>query len=397
MRGRFIPYSLLLLAFLTISTILLTQPVIRRVEQEVERTSKVIARLFSALLISATTEKEVADIVRGVLRDIEFPIIVTDELGIPRAWQRVGINPRKFTPEELNKPELLRNDPDFQRLLFFIGRLERLHDPIPIKRDEEIVGFIYYGEPRILDYFKLLPFFLMTVGVLSFFGLFWAARSIQTYQLETLWTSFAKGLAHQMGTPVSALLGWFELLKSRNIEPEILAQMEKDIERLRSILMRFSKIGGGEKLTRVNLTEVVKETVEESKRRFLKDVEVDVKIEEGVETMGDSELLSWSIENLLKNAYEARRPVDARIWVVLEKNESGPHILIGDNGKGIPKDKRKLLFKKSFSTKEKGWGMGLVLTRRIIEEIHKGKVRLLKSEPMRETVFEIRLPVLYHV
>jgi hypothetical protein len=397
MRGRFIPYSLLLLAFLTISTILLTQPVIRRVELEVERTSKVIARLFSALLISATTEKEVADIVRGVLKDVEFPIIVTDELGIPRAWQRVGVDPRKFTPEELNSPELLKNDPDFKRLLFYIGRLERLHSPIPIKRDEEIVGYIYYGEPRILDYFKLLPFFLMTVGILSFLGLFWAARSIQTYQLETLWTSFAKGLAHQMGTPVSALLGWFELLKAKNVDPEILEEIEKDISRLRSILMRFSKIGGGEKLTRVNLTEVVRETVEESKRRFLKDVDVDMELEEGVETLGDPELLSWSIENLLKNAYEARKPFDARIWVILEKDETGPVIKVGDNGKGIPKDKRKLLFKKSFSTKEKGWGMGLVLTRRIIEEIHKGRIRLIKSEPMRETVFEIRLPSHYHV
>ncbi|HDM90312.1 MAG: hypothetical protein DRQ06_03570 [Candidatus Hydrothermota bacterium] len=394
MRGRFIPYSLLILAFLTISSMLMTQPVIRRVEEEVRRTSRVIARLFSTLIISALSQEEVAHNLREILKEVDFPIIITDEMGIPRAWQRVGVDPKKFSPQELNNPILLKDDPDFKKLLWYIGRLGKIHKPMPIKKGEDIVGYLYYGYPPILDYLRVLPFLLMIVGILSFTGLFMAARSIQTYQLETLWTSFAKGLAHQMGTPVSSLFGWFELLKTQDVDPQILRGMERDLERLRSILSRFSRIGGGERLSPVDLGEMIENTVEESRARFLKGIDVELRLRDKVVVQGDRELLSWAVENLIKNAYEARKPANPRITIDLFREDGYAVIRVIDNGKGIPRDKRKFLFKKSFSTKERGWGMGLVLTRRIVEEVHKGRIRLIKSVPFSETVFEIRLPVL---
>ena len=394
MRGRFIPYSLLILAFLTISSMLMTQPVIRRVEEEVRRTSRVIARLFSTLIISALSQEEVAHNLREILKEVDFPIIITDEMGIPRAWQRVGVDPKKFSPQELNNPILLKDDPDFKKLLWYIGRLGKIHKPMPIKKGEDIVGYLYYGYPPILDYLRVLPFLLMIVGILSFTGLFMAARSIQTYQLETLWTSFAKGLAHQMGTPVSSLFGWFELLKTQDVDPEILRGMERDLERLRSILSRFSRIGGGERLSPVDLGEMIENTVEESRARFLKGIDVELRLRDKAVVQGDRELLSWAVENLIKNAYEARKPANPRITIDLFREDGYAVIRVIDNGKGIPRDKRKFLFKKSFSTKERGWGMGLVLTRRIVEEVHKGRIRLIKSVPFSETVFEIRLPVL---
>ena len=394
MRGRFIPYSLLILAFLTISSMLMTQPVIRRVEEEVRRTSRVIARLFSTLIISALSQEEVAHNLREILKEVDFPIIITDEMGISRAWQRVGVDPKKFSPQELNNPILLKDDPDFKKLLWYIGRLGKIHKPMPIKKGEDIVGYLYYGYPPILDYLRVLPFLLMIVGILSFTGLFMAARSIQTYQLETLWTSFAKGLAHQMGTPVSSLFGWFELLKTQDVDPQILRGMERDLERLRSILSRFSRIGGGERLSPVDLGEMIENTVEESRARFLKGIDVELRLRDKVVVQGDRELLSWAVENLIKNAYEARKPANPRITIDLFREDGYAVIRVIDNGKGIPRDKRKFLFKKSFSTKERGWGMGLVLTRRIVEEVHKGRIRLIKSVPFSETVFEIRLPVL---
>jgi len=393
MRGRFIPYSLLILAFLTISSMLMTQPVIRRVEEEVRRTSRVIARLFSTLIISALSQEEVAHNLREILKEVDFPIIITDEMGIPRAWQRVGVDPKKFS-QELNNPILLKDDPDFKKLLWYIGRLGKIHKPMPIKKGEDIVGYLYYGYPPILDYLRVLPFLLMIVGILSFTGLFMAARSIQTYQLETLWTSFAKGLAHQMGTPVSSLFGWFELLKTQDVDPEILRGMERDLERLRSILSRFSRIGGGERLSPVDLGEMIENTVEESRARFLKGIDVELRLRDKAVVQGDRELLSWAVENLIKNAYEARKPANPRITIDLFREDGYAVIRVIDNGKGIPRDKRKFLFKKSFSTKERGWGMGLVLTRRIVEEVHKGRICLIKSVPFSETVFEIRLPVL---
>lgn len=394
MRTRFARASLLFLAFLVISTAVVTQPVIRRVEKEVDRTSCVVARLFSTLIISALSQEDVAHSLRTTMRDMDFPIIITDEFGIPRAWRNVGVSPQRFSAEELNNPEMLKYDPDFKKLLWVIGRMEKLHSPMPIRKNEQVIGYLYYGEPRVLDYLRMLPFIIMTFGILSFLGLFWAAKSLQTYEVEALWTSFAKMLAHQMGTPVSSLFGWFELLKQKGINADLSVEIERDLNRLRSILTRFSRIGGGERLTTVNLSEVTRFTIEESKIRFLKGINIESQIDEEAYVKGDPELLSWAIENLIKNAYEARSSYEPRVSIVLKKGERFHRLLVKDNGKGIPKDKRKFLFRKRFSTKEKGWGMGLLLTRRIVQDVHEGKIRLLKSQPLFETVFEITFPTL---
>ncbi len=392
MRNRLLPAGLLILALFTASILVLTQPVINQVKREVLKSTRIMAELFSGLILSAIEQESVAKVLKEGLKDIDFPVIVTDNMGIPRAWKNINVDPNKFSAKDLEKPEKLKNDPDYKKLLWTLGRLSKLHPPVKIVKDGTIVGYIYYGDPPILNYLRVLPFLLLTVAVLSFLGLFWAAKSIQTYQLETLWVNFAKGLAHQMGTPVSSLYGWFEYLKmDPNTDPMIIEEMGKDLERMKSILRRFSKIGNGGKLHEVNLKEMIEETVNELRKRFLKDIDIELDLEDDVIVFGDKELLSWAIENLLKNAYEARRDENPRIRIELKKKGDKKIIRVIDNGKGIPKDKKKLLFKKSFSTKEKGWGMGLVLTRRIIEETHGGRIFLEKSEPLDETIFVIEL------
>ncbi len=392
MRNRLLPAGLLILALFTASILVLTQPVINQVKREVLKSTRIMAELFSGLILSAIEQESVANVLKEGLKDIDFPVIVTDNMGIPRAWRNINVDPNKFSAKDLEKPEKLKNDPDYKKLLWTLGRLSRLHPPVKIVKDGTVVGYIYYGDPPILNYLRVLPFLLLTVAVLSFLGLFWAAKSIQTYQLETLWVNFAKGLAHQMGTPVSSLYGWFEYLKmDPNTDPTVIEEMGKDLERMKSILRRFSKIGNGGKLHEVNLKEMIEETVEELKKRFLKDIDIELDLEDNAIVFGDKELLSWAIENLIKNAYEARRDENPRIRIELKKKGDKKIIRVIDNGKGIPKDKKKLLFKKSFSTKEKGWGMGLVLTRRIIEETHGGKIYLEKSEPLNETIFVIEL------
>ena len=392
MRNRLLPAGLLILALFTASTLILTQPVINQVKKEVQKSTRIMAELFSGLIISAIEQQSVADVLKEGLKDIDFPVIVTDNMGIPRAWKNIGVDPNKFSAKDLEKPEKLKNDPDYKKLLWTLGRLSKLHEPVKIVKDGNVVGYIYYGDPPILNYLRVLPLLLLLVAILSFLGLFWAAKSIQTYQLETLWVNFAKGLAHQMGTPVSSLYGWYEYLKlDPNVDQSVVEEMGKDLERMKSILRRFSKIGNGGKLQEVNLKSMIEETIEELKKRFLKGVKVTTDLEDDVIVFGDKELLSWAIENLVKNAYEARRDDNPHIHIELKKKGDKKIIRVIDNGKGIPKDKRKLLFKKSFSTKEKGWGMGLVLTRRIIEETHGGKIYLQKSEPLRETIFVIEL------
>ncbi len=392
MRDRLLPAGLLILALFTASTLILTQPVINQVKKEVLKSTRIMAQLFSGLILSAIEEKSVADVLKEGLKDIDFPVIVTDHMGIPRAWKNINIDPNRFSARDLERPEKLKNDPEYRKLLWTLGRLSRLHPPVEILKDGEVVGYIYYGDPPILNYLRVLPFLLLSVAILSFLGLFWAAKSIQTYQLETLWVNFAKGLAHQMGTPVSSLYGWYEYLKlDPGVDQSIVEEMGKDLERMKSILRRFSKIGNGGKLQEVNLKEMIEETVEELRKRFLKDIEITMDLDDNAIVFGDRELLSWAVENLLKNAYEARRDENPKIRIELKRKGDRKIIRVIDNGKGIPKDKRKFLFKKSFTTKEKGWGMGLVLTRRIIEDTHGGKIRLKKSEPLDETIFEIEL------
>ena len=392
MRSRLIPYVLLFLALLTIASILVTRTLLVNVEREVNRTSHMIALLISELLVHSLERPQVAQTIQTVLKDVDFPIVVTDELGIPRAWHRIGVPPSKFTSEQLNRPDQLKDDPDFLKILKTIGRLKRLHEPVPIKTGDTVVGYLYYGLPPLVPFLQILPFALLVVGALAFLGLIWAARSVQDYTMKDFWASFAKGLAHQMGVPVSSLWGWVELLRHSNADPEVLQRMEQDLQRLSSILRRFSKIGGTEKLKPMNLAQVVQDTVTDLQGRFLQGIAVHLDLQAQPQVFGDPELFSWALENLLKNAYEARSQRNPRIVLTLTQDEEEAVLRISDNGRGIPKDKIKHLFKRSFSTKERGWGVGLLLVRRIIEEIHKGKIRLVRSEPSVETVFEIRIP-----
>jgi len=393
MRSKLIPYVLLFLALLTIASILVTRALLLNVEREVNRTSHMIALLISELLVPSLERPQVGKTIQTVLQDVDFPIVVTDELGIPRAWHRIGVPPSKFTSEQLNRPDQLKDDPDFLKILKTIGRLKRLHEPIAIKTGDTVVGYLYYGLPPLVPFLHILPFALLVVGALAFLGLIWAARSVQDYTMKDFWASFAKGLAHQMGVPVSSLWGWVELLRQGQADPEVLQRMEQDLRRLSSILRRFSKIGGTEKLQSIDLAQVVEETVTDLRGRFLQGISVHLDLRARPRAWGDPELFSWALENLLKNAYEARNQRNPRIVLTLFVDEDEAVLRVSDNGRGIPKDKMKHLFKRSFSTKERGWGVGLLLVRRIVEEIHKGKIRLLHSEPYLETVFEIRLPL----
>ncbi len=392
MKDRTIPYALLSIAIISIASMLLVQPAIRDIEREVQLTSRVIAKLFSVVLIPAIEEEEVSEIVKSVVDDVHFPIIIVDVNGTPRAWKGVGVDPGLFSPEQLDRPDLLKNDPNFQKLMAAVEQLSKQHPPIPMELNGQVVGKIYYGNPPVVRYLKLIPLILALVGLLTSGGLLWAAQSVQKYQMEALWSIFAKGLAHQMGVPASSLMGWFELLKSHpDIENDLVEGMEKDLKRISSILQRFSRIGGGEKFSRFRLSELVRSTIDESVSRFLKGYKPKLVVHRDCEVTGDFELLSWAVENLIKNAYEARTN-SPHIEVHVDACDGKGTIRVIDKGKGIPPDKQKIIFKKGFTTKERGWGMGLLLTRRIIEDIHGGKIRLVKSIPHQETVFEIELP-----
>lgn len=392
MKLRFTEKLIIILGTFVVLGLLITQPVIKGAEREVKRTTTLMAKLISGLVIYSLYEEDVQRVVREVIKDIGFPIVITDHYGIPRAWEGIGVSPKLFTQEQLNRPQKLMNDPNFQKILHVISRLKRVAKPIPIRKGNYIVGYLHYGYPHVLSYMRILPFVLMILALITFILFYTFARSIHVYEIETVWVNFAKGLAHQMGTPVSALFAWIELLKEENVPDYIIENMIHDLERLRAILLRFSRVGGSADFKDHNIKDIIEDTIKMLKERFLKNIKVELILED-CQLRCDKELLSWAIENIVKNAYEARSSSMPTIEIRNYKEANECIIRITDNGKGIEPQYRKKLFRESFTTKKRGWGVGLLLTRRIIEDIHGGKVKLVHSEPGVETIFEIRLPL----
>ena len=382
---RVVPWVLALLAALGAATVGVTQPAITRLREDVKTTSRLIARLMSPLFLSVLTQEEVRQLMREVIGLVDFPLVITDERGNPRAWKNLSVDPDEFTAEELAHPERLRGNPRYQRLLRELEALKGKCEAVPIPGGAgTVIGYIYYGEPRALFYLRLLQVLVPLLGALSFFGLLLAARWLRRYQAAEFWASFAKGLAHQLGTPASSLWGWLELLKRQRVDPRIVEGIEKDLARIRSVMRRFSKIGGKPKLEEVEVREVAEEAVEEARGRFLK---IPVEVEGRCRALAEPELVSWAFEIFLKNAQEAGA---RRVWVRMREEGSWCLVEVEDDGPGIPKEIRKHLFKRSASTKSRGWGVGLLLAKRIVEEVHGGRVWLAESRPGR-TVFRFSL------
>ncbi len=395
MKDKALPLGLSVLAVLSAITVAMTQPVITRVDREVSTSSMLLAKLMSSLFLSVLSEQEIADAMKDVISSVDFPLMLTDQNKNPRAWKMVGVDPDRFSPEQLANPELLAKDPDYQKLIRARDAMARQNKPFAISGGgNSVVGYVYYGKPRVLELLRILQFALPLFGLITFLGLLGAARSVYKNQMASFWASFAKGLAHQMGTPVSSSFGWLELLKRhKGVDPKIVQGLQADLERMRSILQRFSKIGGPPELQPTVLSKIIESSVLQAENRFLRDMDVQVITQGQCVVNGDPELLSWVFEIFLKNAYEARAKQNARIIIKIHGSDGKCRVDIEDNGRGIPKDKHKLLFKRSFSTKERGWGVGLMLVKRIVEDIHNGKVQLAESLPGQRTVFRLHLPL----
>ncbi|MEO0198729.1 MAG: HAMP domain-containing sensor histidine kinase [candidate division WOR-3 bacterium] len=371
-------------------SVAITFPVARRIEKSIDNESKAITLLISSILSNSHSIDESIQEIKEIVSVLNFPVVITNEMGLPIAWASIDVPSEKFTLKMLYRPDLLKEDPDYLRLISWMGKLGEKHDPYEMKKGDEVLGYIYYGYPGYTSFLRTVPVIILGLSIIVFILLIQTGRMVHTIEVEAVWANFARGLAHQMGTPVSALMGWLDLIRAGNCSPEVVSSMEKDIKRLSSILQRFSRVGGNLKKEVIILDDIIKELLEELKGRFLKNVDVEYKTYEKVKTFADKELLSWALENLIKNSYEALAP-GGKIWIDLKRENGKARIFIGDNGKGIPLKIRKKIFRESVSTKEHGWGIGLLLARKIVEEFHGGKVKLIKSEPFVETIFMVEL------
>lgn len=294
-----------------------------------------------------------------------------------KVYSERNINPKDFNT--LEKKEKLRE------------KFASEYTPIEIRSDNELLQLIYYGNSPIINKLKYYPAFLILILVLFILAIYLFYKTSKSAEQNRLWAGMAKETAHQIGTPLSSLVGWTEILKTENVNQDYVLEMEKDITRLETITDRFSKIGSIPKLERHDLVEETKTTFYYLKNRISKMVEFELNLpEEPIYVHMNPQLFSWTLENLVKNGIDAMKGT-GKITISIEKHQKTALVQISDTGKGLSKREFKTIFTPGYTTKKRGWGLGLSLAKRIIEEYHEGKIRVSKSVVNQGTTLEIAL------
>jgi len=280
-------------------------------------------------------------------------------------------------------------DPIYVKKL--IEKFKNENEPIIVRADNRVFSTIYYGNSPLLNKLKYYPLALLLIIVLFGAVIFFFYSSNKNATQNKLWSGMAKETAHQIGTPLSSLIGWTEILKIENVNPDYIVEIEKDVDRLKTITERFSKIGS---LPILEKADIIKETIESYdylKTRSSKLIDFDLIIPEGeIPVNLNKQLYSWTIENLVKNAIDAMKG-RGKLSVEISQLENDVKISVTDSGKGITKKDFNKIFEPGFTTKKRGWGLGLSLTKRIIEDFHDGKIKVLQSEKDKGSTIQISL------
>ena len=263
--------------------------------------------------------------------------------------------------------------------------------PIEVVYEGETLSTIYYGNSDLLNKLKYYPFTLVLIFLLFSGVVYFYYKSSRTASQNKLWTGMSKETAHQIGTPLSSLIGWTELLKSEAVNPSYIAEIEKDIHRLETITERFSKIGSIPLLKTANIVTATKESFDYLKSRSSKLITFEMNApDETILVNLNLELFSWTIENLVKNGIDAMKG-EGHISVSIQSTETLVLIDVSDTGKGLSRKLFGKIFETGYTSKKRGWGLGLSLSKRIIEEYHKGKIKVFKSEASEGTTLRISL------
>jgi two-component system, sporulation sensor kinase D len=271
----------------------------------------------------------------------------------------------------------------------YLKRLKNQNEPIKLQYIPGKFQYFYYGNSERLNNLIYFPIAFLLIIVLFALLVYNFYRSTKMATQNKLWAGMAKETAHQIGTPLSSLIGWLEILKSDNVAETTVLEIEKDIIRLQSITDRFSKIGSEPILEKKDIISETQNSFAYLQSRFSKQVIFSFNAPEFPITVSlNPALFSWTIENLVKNAIDAMRG-RGKLDVVIELEGEFVKIKVSDTGKGIPKKQFKTIFEPGFTTKKRGWGLGLSLTKRIVEEYHNGKVKVLQSEIDKGTTMQI--------
>ncbi len=267
------------------------------------------------------------------------------------------------------------------------------YEPLEVKYKDQAFSIIYYGNSPLINRLKYYPAALILIIFLFVLAVYLFYKTSKSAEQNRLWAGMAKETAHQIGTPLSSLIGWTEILKSENINQDYVEEMGKDIKRLETITERFSKIGSIPKLERCDLVKETKSSYHYLKIRTSNLIDFQLHLPESpIYVDLNAQLFSWTVENLVKNGIDAMKG-KGKITISIEKNTKYALVHISDTGKGLTKSESRKIFTPGYTTKKRGWGLGLSLAKRIIEEYHQGKIRVSKSVPNQGTTMEIALKI----
>ncbi len=374
-------------AAIAFGTLYYTQNLVSRLQ---EREKEIVKLYASGLEDVANTESPTSDftfIFQNIIQRIDFPLILTDNKDQITSTKNITLEPN-LKDEELK---------------IFLNRKIKLlstqHPPIGIKSpDGKIIQKIYYGDSDLVQRLRYYPFLQIIFALLFIIIAYSSFSYIKKSEHRNIWVGMSKETAHQLGTPISSLMGWNEMLKMNyNNQDKVLDisdEINSDLTRLNKITKRFSKIGSKPELHDESPYITIEHVSNYFQRRLPqlgKNVMINLEGNKDLKAMMNSELFEWVIENLIKNALDAIETKDGKINFKIDENRNKIEIEISDNGKGIESNRKKDIFRPGYSTKRRGWGLGLSLSKRIVEDYHKGKIFVKHSALNEGTTFKIIL------
>ncbi len=375
-KQRWKIYLLIAALFIVVGSFLYTNDLTRRLAREERKNVELWAKSMKELTQNTNLNRDYSFILEVIKENETVPMILTDENEQVIDMRNVNLS-GKNKEKELNR---------------LIEEMKNEHQPIEITLPEG-KQYIFYKDSTLLTRLSYFPLIQLAVVALFLLISYYAFSTAKRAEQNQVWVGMSKETAHQLGTPTSSLLASLELLKMENLKsPSIIPEIEKDINRLKKITERFSKIGSRPYLRPENISNVLMNAVNYIKSRVSRRVEFSLHFDENKEVYApvNKALFEWVVENLFKNAIDSMNG-EGKIYLDVSDKNNVLYIDITDEGKGIPKSKYKTIFQPGYTSKKRGWGLGLSLAKRIVEQYHNGKIFVHHSEPDKGSTFRIVL------
>ena len=390
--GRLFRYSFIITAaIIAIASVWVTNTLVNQLKEEEHKKIKIWAEsvaLFSTQPEFEDLKKEEAKafyaynehLLEIMQENTTIPVIITNDLG------EIVDNRNISIPAQTSDTAYLK-----KQLTKFAGKHVPITITIPLEGGENINQYVYYDDSTVLKRLRLFPIVQLTVVFIFIVISFLALTNAQRAEQNRVWVGLSKETAHQLGTPISSLMAWVEYFKTKEIDSKLLNEMDKDVQRLKTIAERFSKIGSQAEPEYMDLASAIKNAVEYMGKRISSKVTISIDLpDEPIIILMNESLFGWTLENLIKNGVDA---MDGQGEIKIHAFLKGQKAImdISDTGKGIPKSKFDSVFHPGYTTKQRGWGLGLSLVKRIIESYQKGKIYVYKSDLGKGTTFRIEL------